>query len=81
MLLAIDIGNTNIVIGCIENDKITCEARIATDKTRTSDQYGVEIKTMLEAFGCRIEDVEDCIISSVGPPVFNAVRSGVYKII
>ena len=81
MLLAIDIGNTHIVIGCIENDKIVCEARIATDKTRTSDQYGVEIKTMIEAFGCRIGDVEDCIISSVVPPVFNAVRSGVYKII
>ena len=81
MLLAIDIGNTHIVIGAIENDKIVCEARIATDKTRTSDQYGVEIKSMLEAFGCRIEDVEDCIISSVVPPVFNAVRSGVYKII
>ncbi|MBR3560097.1 MAG: type III pantothenate kinase [Oscillospiraceae bacterium] len=80
MLLAIDIGNTHIVIGCIENDKIVCEARIATDKTRTSDQYGVEIKSMIEAFGCRIDDVEDCIISSVVPPVFNAVRSGVYKI-
>ena len=80
MLLAIDIGNTHIVIGCIEDDKIVCEARIATDKTRTSDQYGVEIKTMIEAYGCRIEDVEDCIISSVVPPVFNAVRSGVYKI-
>ena len=80
MLLAIDIGNTHIVIGCIEDDKIVCEARIATDKTRTSDQYGVEIKTMLEAYGCRIESVQDCIISSVVPPVFNAVRSGVYKI-
>ena len=80
MLLAIDIGNTNIVIGCIENDKITCEARIATVISCFSVQYGVEIKTMLEAYGCRIEDVEDCIISSVVPPVFNAVRSGVYKI-
>ena len=81
MLLAIDIGNTNIVIGGIQSDgKITCEARIATDRTRTSDQYGVEIKSMLEAFGCQIADVEDCIISSVVPPVFNAVRSGVYKI-
>ena len=80
MLLAIDIGNTHIVIGCIEDDKIVCEARIATDRTRTSDQYGVEIKNMLEAFGCRLDRVEDCIISSVVPPVFNAVRSGVYKI-
>ncbi|MBQ4429494.1 MAG: type III pantothenate kinase [Clostridia bacterium] len=81
MLLAIDIGNTNITIGCMKDDELICEVRIATDKTRTSDQYGVEIKSMLETFGCRIEDIEDCIISSVVPPVFNAVRNGVYKII
>ncbi len=81
MLLAIDIGNTNIVIGCIQNDKILFEARIATDRTRTSDQYGVEIMTMLQAFGVRKEDLSDCIISSVVPPVFNSVRTGVTKVI
>ena len=81
MLLAIDIGNTNIVIGCIENDEILFQARIATDRTRTSDQYGVEIKNMLEAFGVRREDISDCIISSVVPPVFHSVRTGVVKVI
>ncbi len=81
MLLAIDIGNTNIVIGCIQNDEILFEARIATDRTRTSDQYGVEIMTMLQAFGVRKEDLSDCIISSVVPPVFNSVRTGVIKVI
>ena len=81
MLLAIDIGNTNIVIGCIENDEICFKARIATDRTRTSDQYGVEIKSMLEAFGIRREDISDCIISSVVPPVFNSVKTGVIKVI
>ena len=81
MLLAIDIGNTNIVIGCIKDDEILFEARIATDRTRTSDQYGVEIKNMLEAFGVKREDVGDCIISSVVPPVFNSVRTGVLKVI
>lgn len=81
MLLAIDIGNTNIVIGCIENDKILFKARIATDRSRTSDQYGVEIKNMLEAFGVHREDISDCIISSVVPPVFNSVRTGVIKVI
>ena len=81
MLLAIDIGNTNIVIGCIQNDEILFEARIATDRTRTSDQYGVEIINMLQAFGVRKEDLSDCIISSVMPPVFNSVRTGVIKII
>lgn len=81
MLLAIDIGNTNIVIGCLENDEILFKARIATDRLRTSDQYGVEIKNMLEAFGAKREDVTDCIISSVVPPVFNSVYTGVMKVI
>ena len=81
MLLAIDIGNTNLVIGCIQNDNIIFQARIATDRTRTSDQYGVEIKNMLEAYGVQIADITDCIISSVVPPVFNSVRTGVIKVI
>jgi type III pantothenate kinase len=81
MLLAIDIGNTNIVIGVINNDDIVFKARIATERQRTSDQYGVEIKNMLEAFGVRISDIEDCIIASVVPPVFNSVRTGVVKVI
>ena len=81
MLLAIDIGNTNLVIGCIENDKILFKARIATDRTRTSDQYGVEIKNMMEAYGVQVSDIDDCIIASVVPPVFNSVKTGVWKVI
>ena len=81
MLLAIDIGNTNLVIGCIQDDRILFKARIATDRTRTSDQYGVEIKNMIEAFGVKVSDISDCIISSVVPPVFNSVRTGVIKVI
>ena len=81
MLLAIDIGNTNIVLGCIQDDEILFQARIATDRLRTSDQYGVEIKNMLEALGVQREDITDCIIASVVPPVFNSVRTGVRKII
>ena len=81
MLLAIDIGNTNLVIGCIKEDKILFKARIATDRLRTSDQYGVEIKNMMEAYGVQLADIDDCIISSVVPPVFNSVRTGVIKIL
>ena len=81
MLLAIDIGNTNLVIGCFDKDAIVFKARIATDKTRTSDQYGVEIKNMMEAYGVHVSDIDDCIISSVVPPVFNSVRTGVIKVI
>ena len=81
MLLAIDIGNTNIVIGGIKDDQIVFEARIATDRVKTSDQYGVEIKNILSLFEVGVEDIKDCIISSVVPPVFNSVRTGVVKAI
>ncbi len=81
MLLVIDIGNTNISIGCFREGELCFEARIATDHARTSDQYGVEIKNMLEAFGVQVDELCDCIISSVVPPVFNSVRTGVAKII
>ncbi len=80
MLLAIDIGNSNIVIGGIEDNQTRFEARIATDRIKTSDQYGVEIKSMLDLFHVALDEVEGCIISSVVPPVFNAVRTGVVKV-
>lgn len=57
MLLAIDIGNSNIVIGGIDEEKIRFEARIATDRIKTSDQYGVEIKNMLDLFRVPVEEV------------------------
>ncbi|MGE4276648.1 MAG: type III pantothenate kinase [Lawsonibacter sp.] len=81
MLLAIDIGNTNIVIGGIRDDQIVFEARIATDRIKTSDQYGVDIKNVLSLFDQKPRDIKDCIISSVVPPVFNSVRTGVVKVI
>lgn len=81
MLLAIDIGNTNIVIGGIRDDQIVFEARIATDRIKTSDQYGVEIKNILSLFEATPGEIKDCIISSVVPPVFNSVRTGVIKVI
>ena len=81
MLLAIDIGNTNIVIGGIQDSQILFEARIATDRLKTSDQYGVEIKNILSLFDVRPEEIQDCIISSVVPPVFNSVCTGLVKII
>ena len=80
MLLAIDIGNTNIVLGGIRDGEIAFEARIATDHIKTSDQYGAEIKSMLSLFEVKPQDVEDCIISSVVPPVFNSVRTGIVKV-
>ena len=80
MILAIDIGNSNIVLGCIEKGTILFEARIATDPIKTSDQYCVELKSVLDLFEIRVSDIEGSIISSVVPQVFNSVRTAALKL-
>jgi len=69
MLLAIDVGNTNIVLGCIEDGTILFEARMSTDRVKTSDQYCAELKNILSLFDVTPADIEGSIISSVVPLV------------
>ena len=69
MIIAIDIGNSNIVLGCLENGSICFEARMATDRIKTSDQYCAELKTMLGLFDVDPANVEGSIVSSVVPLV------------
>lgn len=80
MILAIDIGNTNVVLGCVEGETIQFEARIATDPIKTSDQYCVDIKTMLDLNEVRIQDLEGTIISSVVPQVLNSIKTAIMKL-
>lgn len=80
MILAIDIGNSNIVIGCIENGVIQNETRIATDLVKTSDQYCFDLKNMLSLSDVPVALLEDVIISSVVPPVLNSMRTAVLKL-
>ena len=80
MILAIDIGNSNIVIGCIENGVIQNETRIATDLVKTSDQYCFDLKNMLSLSDVPVTRLEDVIISSVVPPVLNSMRTAVLKL-
>ena len=69
MILAIDVGNTNIVLGCIEDGTILFEARMSTDRVKTSDQYCAELKNILSLFDVTPADIEGSIISSVVPLV------------
>ena len=80
MLLAIDIGNTNIVIGCVEGEDILHELRLATDLVKTSDQYWMDLKGVLALYDLRAEEIEGVIISSVVPPVLNSLRTAVMKL-
>lgn len=80
MILTIDIGNTNIVLGCMEHDRILVEARMATDLLKTSDQYCVELKNLLNLYKVDLQAIEGVIISSVVPPVLNSCRTAVRKL-
>lgn len=73
MLLAIDVGNTNIVLGCIEGETIRFTARLATERTRTEDEYALLLANILALRGVGTKEVDGAIVSSVVPelrPVF-----------
>lgn len=80
MILTIDIGNSNIVLGGVREEEIVFEARLRTEVTKTSDQYCVDLKILLDVYGVRPEDIEGCIISSVVPQVLNSFQTAIKKL-
>ncbi len=80
MILAIDIGNSNIVIGGVKDDDILFEARLRTENTKTSDQYCVDLKILLDVYRVAIADIEGAIIASVVPQVLNSMQTAVKKL-
>lgn len=77
MILAIDVGNTNIVMGCIDRDRIYFIARLATNHLKTEEQYAVEFKSILELHEFDVTRIDGSIVSSVVPPLTNIMRQAV----
>ncbi len=77
MLLAIDIGNTNITLGLYDGEVLMFTARLATEVRRTADQYAIDIKDILSLHGCNCHNVEDAVISSVVPAVGNSISRAI----
>ena len=80
MVLAVDIGNTNVVIGCFDKDEIRFVERLSTNKNSTSLEYLVLIKTVLELYGLENHRLDGSIISSVVPSVTARVKEAVEKL-
>lgn len=80
MILAIDIGNTNIVIGGCENEKVLFMERLTTNHTATEIEYAMILKHILELSDISVSDVKGAIISSVVPSVTDSVRAAIKKI-
>lgn len=81
MILAIDVGNSNIVIGGVQEDEIVFEARMRTETTKTSDQYAIELKMLLEVYRVKTEDITGAIVASVVPQVLNSMQTAIKKLI
>lgn len=80
MVLAVDIGNSNIVIGCCRDNKITFVERLSTKPDSTTLEYAISFKNVLELYGIAKEDIDGAIISSVVPSVTATVLGAVKKI-
>ena len=73
MVLTIDIGNTNIVLGGYENGALGFCTRISTDKSLEADQYALELSGILNLYKVAGENIEGAIISSVVPQITDTV--------
>ncbi len=80
MILTVDIGNSNIVIGGVEGERILFEARIRTDATKTSDEYCLDLKILLDVQKVDPAAVEGSIIASVVPQVLNSFQTAIMKL-
>ncbi len=81
MILAIDIGNTNTVLGCCRDQSILFVERLSTAPSRTVLEYAISIKNVLELYQIDRKEITGAIISSVVPPLTNLFREAVQKIV
>ncbi len=81
MLLAFDIGNTNITLGGFEGDRLSFTARLSSDTARTGDQYAADIFAILSLRGISVGGDDDCIICSVVPALSRSVSEAVKRLI
>lgn len=79
MLLVIDVGNTNITLGVFKEKDLLGTFRMTTKLPRTSDEYGITLKELVERQGILSADIDDVIVASVVPDVMHSLGSAIIK--
>ena len=79
MLLVVDVGNTNITLGVFDGDELNGTFRMTTKLPRTSDEYGIELRQLIECQGLKNTDITDIIVASVVPDVMHSLGSAMIK--
>ncbi len=80
MILALDIGNTNITIGVYDDKKLLFVSRMATDASRMEDQYAIELRDILDIYGVSLQEIEGAVISSVVPPLTTFIVRAIQRL-
>ena len=81
MILAIDMGNSNIKIGVLEDEEHMIEERVSTAYNKTSMEYAMDIRAILEFHGIDKKHIDGAILSSVVPPLTGTLRTAVRKVL
>ncbi len=79
MILAVDIGNSNIVIGVYDDDKLVGSWRMVTRSEKTSDEYGIFILNLIELSSIDKNEIKSAIVSSVVPNVMHSFENALRK--
>ena len=79
MLLVVDVGNTNITLGVFDGEELNGTFRMTTKLPRTSDEYGIELRQLIECQGFKKTDITDIIVASVVPDVMHSLGSAMIK--
>ena len=77
VILTVDIGNSDIMLGGFECDEPTFVARISTDSTKTEDEYACKILNVLSLYDIEKTKVTGAIISSVVPPLNSVIKNAI----
>lgn len=81
MVLVVDVGNTNVVLGLFKGQEFINSWRLTTQSKRTSDEFGMFLYDLLKHEGVEISELKDVIISSVVPDIMYSLTSGIIKYI
>lgn len=80
MILTVDVGNTNIVLGGFKGNKLLFVSRLQTNKYKMADEYTIQFKSLLDLYGFSPNEFEGAIISSVVPPLLPTLKQSIKQL-
>lgn len=81
MVLTVDVGNTNIVLGGFEKDELVFVSRLQTNRNKMSDEYAIEFDAILHFYKCSPEMFDGAIISCVVPPLIQTLKTAISRLL